>query len=131
MIYELNSSTYKQLVKKTFAGEKNEEVERVQTIVQRVKAEGLSAISEFANKFDRFQGDRFLVKKDLIGNAKSDASDAIRESFENLKLFHQPQVPKSYELENRQGVQIGAKWRPIKRVALPSLGGLHPLYLQS
>ena len=99
----------------------------VAIIVEDVKKRGDQALFEYAKKYDNLVGDQIRVPLSLIKEAKSSAEEAIKAAFNNLVAFHELQIPRSYCLENNEGVLVGAKWQAINRVGLTIPGGSAPL----
>lgn len=105
--------------------------EVVSSICLRIKQEGEKAIREYAMQFDGFKGESFFITDAELSEAKSKLTEevkaALRQAFENIKLFHQFQLPKPYETETMPGVVCRREHRPLQRVVLYIPGGTAPL----
>lgn len=99
----------------------------VASILEQVKKRGDAALREYAKKFDGLDTSSFKVPRECLEKAVSSSDSAIFSAFNNLKEFHQLQIPSAYSFKNTQGVTVGTKWQAINRVGLYIPGGQTPL----
>ena len=109
------------------------EIEKsVEKIISDVKAYGDSALLHYASKFDGFKGDSIELTEEEIEAAASrvapDVQDAIKRAAENIKAFHEAQIPNAVEVETTPGVKCIQRAVPIRRVGLYIPGGRAPLF---
>jgi histidinol dehydrogenase len=104
----------------------------VREIVARVKAEGDTALADYAKRFDRYEGSLdFVPAKDI--KAAVDALNpalrrALEEAIENVTAFHAAEKPAPVAVETKPGVRCRLVWRPIERVGLYIPAGTAPLF---
>jgi histidinol dehydrogenase len=106
--------------------------ERVLPIIKKVKAEGDSALREFALKFDNVFLDALEVNPDEIKNAGSllseDLKTAIQQAYSNIYKFHEAQKSVPEKIETMAGVTCWRKSVGIDKVGLYVPGGTAPLF---
>jgi histidinol dehydrogenase len=106
--------------------------ERVLPIIKKVKAEGDSALREFALKFDNVFLDALEVNPDEIKNAGSllseDLKTAIQQAYSNIYKFHEAQKSVPKKIETMAGVTCWRKSVGIDKVGLYIPGGTAPLF---
>lgn len=100
-------------------------VEKVQPIIDRVRAEGDAALAHFAREFDKadLAPDRVRASLDEFDRAfdqlDPDVIQSIEYAAEGIRHFHQRQKPEPMWMhEVRPGVFAGEKTEPIPSVAL-------------
>ncbi|TNF27648.1 MAG: histidinol dehydrogenase, partial [Deltaproteobacteria bacterium] len=105
--------------------------ESVEKICLDVLKRGDLAVSEYAKKYDCFQGSQFRIDEQLISDAVEKLSreelNALMMAKDNIEKFHSLQLPKNEKTINQQGVELGTSWKPLKRVGLYIPGGTAPL----
>jgi histidinol dehydrogenase len=103
----------------------------VEKICLDVKNRGDRALFDYALKFDSFTDSQFRINKKLILDSYKEISskelDALMAAKENIEKFHSLQLPKNEKTVNKQGVELGTSWKPLKRVGLYIPGGTAPL----
>ena len=103
----------------------------VEKICLDVKNRGDRAIFEYALKFDSFKDSEFQIDKKLIIDSYKNISpkelEALMAAKENIEKFHSLQLPTNKKTVNKQGVELGTSWKPLKRVGLYIPGGTAPL----
>lgn len=96
-----------------------------QEVAGRVKAEGDAAVVDYARKFDaeNFSADLLRAKPEDFEAARDalepDVQEAIREAYQNIKRFHEEQMPEAmWFTEVQPGIMAGEKISPIASVGL-------------
>jgi histidinol dehydrogenase len=96
-----------------------------QEVINRVRSEGDTALVEYARRFDSpgFQSAMLKATSDDFAEAHSQVDpiviDAIEKAHDNIKRFHQEQMPESlWFTEVQPGVLAGEKISPIASVGL-------------
>lgn len=106
--------------------------ERVLPILKKVKAEGDSALREFALAFDNVFLDALEVSPDEIKSAGSMLSEelktAIQQAYSNIYKFHEAQKSVSEKIETMAGVMCWRKSVGIDKVGVYIPGGTAPLF---
>jgi histidinol dehydrogenase len=106
--------------------------ERVAPILKKVKAEGDSALREFALQFDNVFLDSLQVSTDEINKAESLISEelktAIQQAYNNIYKFHEAQKSVPEKIETMTGVTCWRKSVGIDKVGVYIPGGTAPLF---
>lgn len=98
--------------------------EQVNPIIQKVKTEGDAGINYFTKQFDGVAPDPVVVNPaDLSPDVSPEVKKAIDTAFDNIRRFHQAQLPTPLEVETMSGVTCRRVARPIERVGLYVPGG--------
>ncbi|MVM33570.1 histidinol dehydrogenase [Spirosoma sp. HMF4905] len=106
----------------------------VAPILAQVRAGGDSALVELAKKFDKIDLDssQLQVSSDELDAAESQLSDelkaAIRQAYQNIRLFHERQKQPIEKVETMPGVMCWRKSVGIEKVGLYIPGGTAPLF---
>ena len=97
----------------------------VRDILERVREEGDVALREFAREFD----DCEVGNLDITDEAErawesldGDLKDAIETATENVRAFHERQVPEDWR-DSVDGRELGRRFRPIERAGAYVPGG--------
>ncbi|WP_373237008.1 histidinol dehydrogenase [Cohaesibacter celericrescens] len=101
-------------------------LEKVQPIIDAVKTEGDAALVRFGTELDKAQGltvDNLKASEEEFEEAfnlvEEEVINAIRYGIENIRSFHEEQVPEPMWLkEVRPGAFAGDRFTPINSVAL-------------
>lgn len=105
---------------------------RVRAILQRVKADGDSALRAITTEIDDACPDDFLVSDAEFERASSLVPDALKDAIQlaksNIEHFHEAELPASFKVETMPGVVCQRRWLPINRVGLYIPGGSAPLF---
>ena len=105
---------------------------RVRAILQRVKADGDSALRAITTEIDDACPDDFLVSDAEFEHASSLVPDALKDAIQlaksNIEHFHEAELPASFKVETMPGVVCQRRWLPINRVGLYIPGGSAPLF---
>ena len=109
------------------------EEKRVRDIIARIEKKGDNALFEATRRFDKI---RLTIKTVRISQTelKQQATKcpkplqkAIRQAIENIRLFHQKQLPTGYEIK-RHGIRLAQQVLPLDSVGLYIPGGSAPLF---
>lgn len=103
----------------------------VSEILDRVKAEGDSALRDFSQRFDAVQIADIRVSAEEIAAAATHLSDDIKQAMaqavRNIEIFHNAQKMPVVDVETQPGVRCQQITRPIASVGLYIPGGSAPL----
>lgn len=116
------------LVKRSEAGMAGP-VQKVEKIISDIKNRGDRAILDYTEKFDNVKlgRDQLRVSEEEISRAKNqlypDKVETIEKAAENIKKFHQNQLPEPWIKELNDGVSAGQTIRPISPVGVYAPGG--------
>ena len=101
----------------------------VNQIIDRVRAEGDSALFNYTLQFDKFTltAENIRVTKEEIAEAYTQMDenliDVIRQSAENIRAFHQKQLRNSWFDAKPDGTILGMKITAIERAGVYVPGG--------
>ncbi|XAK36203.1 histidinol dehydrogenase [Campylobacter coli] len=129
---ELDEKQKQEVLKRPAIAAKDEISQIVSSIIKEVREKGDEALIEQASKFDKAQISSIKVSEEELENASSrldkDLKEAILIAYENIKKFHEAQIPKEVAIETTKGVKCEVLTRPIEKVGLYIPGGLAPLF---
>ncbi|EAK8023055.1 histidinol dehydrogenase [Campylobacter coli] len=129
---ELDEKQKQEVLKRPAIAAKDEISQIVSSIIKEVREKGDEALIEQALKFDKAQISSIKVSKEELENASlrldKDLKEAILIAYENIKKFHEAQIPKEIAIETTKGVKCEVLTRPIEKVGLYIPGGLAPLF---
>lgn len=129
---ELDEKQKQEVLKRPAIAAKDEISQIVSSIIKEVREKGDKALIEQASKFDKAQISSIKVSEEELENASSrldkDLKEAILIAYENIKKFHEAQIPKEVAIETTKGVKCEVLTRPIEKVGLYIPGGLAPLF---
>ncbi|MDE6400729.1 MAG: histidinol dehydrogenase, partial [Muribaculaceae bacterium] len=104
----------------------------VEEIIANVRERGDAALLEYAAKFDGFSGDSLIVSDREIDTAaglvRPEVASAIEKAADNIRKFHEAQMPTPVDVETAPGVRCLQRAVPIQRVGLYIPGGRAPLF---
>lgn len=104
----------------------------VEAIISDVRARGDEALREYEKRFDGSDLDSFHVTEQEFDRAEALVSDelkkAIGTAYENIRRFHEAQLPHGESVETMPGVMCWRRIVPIRRVGLYVPGGTAPLF---
>ncbi|MBD2755240.1 histidinol dehydrogenase [Spirosoma validum] len=106
----------------------------VAPILAQVRAGGDVALSELAKKFDQIDlsVEQLHVSANELDAAEAQLSDelkaAIRQAYQNIRLFHEKQKQPVEKIETMPGVTCWRKSVGIEKVGLYIPGGTAPLF---
>lgn len=104
-------------------------VEIVRKIVNDVRYKGDSAVIEYTKKIDKIElnAENILVRDEEFAEAEkkvdSGVVNALKCAAENIRRFHQEQLPKSWITYREQGSILGQAIVPLERVGIYVPGG--------
>lgn len=129
---ELDEKQKQEVLKRPAIAAKDEISQIVSSIIKEVREKGDEALIEQALKFDKAQISSIKVSEEELENASSrldkDLKEAILIAYENIKKFHEAQIPKEVAIETTKGVKCEVLTRPVEKVGLYIPGGLAPLF---
>lgn len=129
---ELDEKQKQEVLKRPAIAAKDEISQIVSSIIKEVREKDDEALIEQALKFDKAQISSIKVSEEELENASSrldkDLKEAILIAYENIKKFHEAQIPKEVAIETTKGVKCEVLTRPIEKVGLYIPGGLAPLF---
>jgi len=127
----------KQFQKKTqrdFAQEFDKEVaKKVNRILAEVRARGDAALGRYTREFDRV--DLPLKKLQVSEGDINRAFEKVEFQFvpllkqitENAKVYYEKELRKSLQVQGRDGIVLGKRYHPLRRVGVYIPGGTAPL----
>lgn len=105
----------------------------VANILEKVRTEGDNAVLRYTSRFDKVN----MKKKDLsvseaeISGAYQDIKpeivNTLKKIIRNIDKFYKNQVPKSWSIQHKSGIELGEKFEPIERVGVYVPSGTVPL----
>ena len=99
--------------------------EAAEGIVARVESEGDVALRSYASEFDGVEVGNIDVTDEAeraYGAIDSDLREAIETAADNIRAFHERQVPEDWR-EDFDGRELGRRYRPLSRVGVYAPGG--------
>ncbi len=105
-----------------------QEVERAtDEVIAAVRTRGDAALLDLARRYDDVELNSLEVPLDACRRALADLGPALRaalqEAAENIRAFHQAQLPADVEVEVRPGVTLGRRAEPLASVGVYVPGG--------
>ena len=105
---------------------------KVNRILDKLKAEGDAALRYFTEKFDQVTVQNFKVTEDEIQRAVSLVPDSLKEAIlqakSNIEKFHESQKDSGQIIETSPGIKCWRKSVAIDRVGLYIPAGAAPLF---
>ncbi|MFA4923681.1 MAG: histidinol dehydrogenase [Ignavibacteriaceae bacterium] len=99
----------------------------VKPMLEEIKQNGLPAALGYAKQFDNFSDENILVGEDEFSSAEKNLSTEVKTAIitaaNNIRTFHEKQIPKVYEVETMPGVKCSREFRAIENVGLYIPGG--------
>jgi len=95
-------------------------------IVERVRAEGDAALRAFAREFDGVEVGDLEVTADAeraYDRLDGEVRGAIETAVENVRAFHERQLPGDWTESFAPGRELGRRFRPLERVGVYAPGG--------
>lgn len=106
---------------------KQEARQAVQAIIDEVKAKGDKALKAYTKKFDGITLNDLRVSKGMMAErvkkVPEDVRRAIHQAAQNIRSFHEKQVPHSWTETVDDGVVLGQKVTPLDSVGVYVPGG--------
>lgn len=121
-----NSAEIKRLCSRSVAPTKEIQA-KVDQILFDVRTHGLPKVIEYAQAYDGLKGNRLRVSERVIEKTAQKTppalQKALKQAIRNVKVFHQNQVEESWQITGKDGVVLGQRIRPMRRVGLYVPGG--------
>lgn len=99
----------------------------VDLILSGVKSRGDTALLEYTESFDKVKLNDLMVTEQEIDKAYSSTDSnfiaILKEAAENISFFHQKQLRSGFEITKKDGIVLGQKITPLKRVGIYVPGG--------
>ena len=99
----------------------------VSEIINNVRKNGDKALFEYCRKFDRAELDSLEVTareiEEAFDSVEPEFIEILKEAAENIRTFHSNQKRDGFSIKGEDGVVMGQKVTPIRRVALYVPGG--------
>ncbi|ELZ35116.1 bifunctional histidinal dehydrogenase/ histidinol dehydrogenase, partial [Halogeometricum pallidum JCM 14848] len=95
-------------------------------IVSRVREEGDVAVRNFCREFDGVEVGNLDVTDDAeraYEEIDDDVRAAVEAAAENVRAFHERQVPEDWRESFGEGRELGRRFRPLDRVGVYVPGG--------
>jgi len=102
---------------------------KVKVIIEDVRKKGNQALLKYTKKFDgvSLSSKRLRVSRREIEKAKrsvdKDFIKALKKAYQNIKKYHEKQLPKSFKIAPRKGVSLEERFQPLERVGIYVPGG--------
>lgn len=106
--------------------------DKVMQILVDIKKGGIAKATEYAQKFDGLKGKNIRVPASAIAKSAAkcpkELQKALKQAIKNVRDFHKNQMEESWLMEGADGVVLGQRIRPMKRVGLyvPGGAGIYP-----
>lgn len=116
------------LNRKTLLEDKRLE-KKVREIIEDVRKNGDRALLRYTRRFDgvSLSSQKLKVNKREIKEAKrlvnKDFIKALKKAYQNIGRYHERQLPQSFKIRPRKGVNLEERYQPIERVGLYIPGG--------
>jgi histidinol dehydrogenase len=98
-------------------------------IIRRVRAEGDSALIDYARRFDRIELSpetlRIGAEEIAVEVSRCDAHEraALAMARDRIEDYHRRQLPQDADYHDSAGLRLGWRWRPIAAVGIYVPGG--------
>ncbi len=103
----------------------------VQDILHNIQEKGDAKLLEYTTRFDRWapkNAEELQVSEKQIDDAYACCSKEIIAALEmaadRIRLYHERQMPASFEYQDGDGVVLGNRWTPMESAGLYVPGGL-------
>ena len=107
-------------------------LEAVSAIIDDVRRRGDAALYEYEERFDASRLDSLTVSDQDFDEAEAAVDghlkEAIDRAIENIRRFHEAQLPEGEDVETAKGVRCWRRIVPISNVGLYIPGGTAPLF---
>ncbi|PKM62350.1 MAG: histidinol dehydrogenase [Firmicutes bacterium HGW-Firmicutes-21] len=128
-IYDINELSIKEILART--PENTAQTVKIEKTVDRiisgVRIGGDSALIDFTKKFDKVKISNLRVTEQEIEAAYRDTDcefiSILKEAAENIRYFHNMQLKNGFESTEKDGIVLGQKITPLKRVGIYVPGG--------
>ena len=103
----------------------------VRDILEDVRRRGDGALLDLTERFDGVRPDALAVPVDALDQALDALDPDLRETLEqaaaNVRRFHEAEMPRSWEVDDGDGVTLGQRISPVERAGLYVPAGTAPL----
>ncbi len=100
----------------------------VKKIIATVRNCGDRALLDYSFQFDKVTINFLRAGvNDLIEFSDIDLKKAVTKAMENIRVFHQKQIPKGFAHTQEDGSKVSFNWRPINKIGVYVPGGNYPL----
>ncbi len=124
-IYDTESISVSKILRREQISTGVEEI--VAEVISNVRKNGDSALKEYTKKFDKADLASLEVTEEEIETAFSEVDckflEIIKKAKENIYAFHKRQVRNSFVISENDGIVLGQKVLPLRRVGLYVPGG--------
>ena len=124
-IFDTESISVSEILKREQTSTGVEDI--VADVIANVRKNGDNALQEYTKKFDKADIDSLEVTDEEIENAFAQVDDKfieiIKKAKENIYNFHKHQVRNSFVISENDGIVLGQKVLPLRRVGLYVPGG--------
>ena len=102
----------------------------VESIINEVRRRGDAALIEFTNRFDRLDltPKAIRISDDELENCVAQVTTEERKALElavsRIRAYHEKQVPEDHSWREKNGAELGWRWRPVSAAGLYVPGGL-------
>ncbi len=106
--------------------------DKVLSILDDVRTNGMAAAVKYAKQFDGLEGSSLKISPKAVERAAAKApaslQAACRTAIRNVREFHKHQMEKTWNIKGNDGVVLGQRIRPMRRVGLyvPGGAGVYP-----
>lgn len=105
---------------------------RVAAIVEQVRDGGDSALKALTAGIDGVELETVQIPADVIADASAKVGDRLKKAIgvasDNIRRFHEAQMPSPVDMETASGVRCVQRGVPVGRVGLYVPGGSAPLF---
>lgn len=114
-------------IKRSIDSGTDEQLSIVKAIIADIRAQGDEGLRKYTEKFDRVVLSSFSVTEKEIEDAYAQVDPSfvsiVRESAENIRLFHEKQLRPSWMTTEENGTILGQKITPLDSVGVYVPGG--------
>jgi histidinol dehydrogenase len=102
---------------------------KVKEIIEDVRKKGNQALLKYTKKFDGvfLSVKRLRVSRKEIEEAQKlvdkEFIKALKKAYQNIRRYHERQLPQPFKISPRKGVNLEEKFQPIERVGIYIPGG--------
>lgn len=125
-IYDLQELSIEDILKRDETAEMDVSA-AVGEMIASVRQNGDRALKEYAKKFDGAQLEDLIVSRKEIEQALKEIDsyfiETLKEAEKNIRLYHEKQKRSGYEIRKENGIVLGQKVTPLKRVGVYVPGG--------
>ena len=120
-IYDLAELTEEQILSRGIQAEEDV-ADAVDVILADVRDRGDAALRDYARRFDGAELTELQVGGEELADAwaslDEDFLETLRQAAENIRRFHERQVPQGFVLADRPGIVMGQRYTPIEKVGI-------------